>query len=114
MIADTVIFTHGDCDGICSGALALAANKNADIYFSNPVSILDDLDHAKDASRIIVSDIAINLSFARPIKNKIGLLSEKSRGHIHRPSPAASQVPGKLADTPPGRMRVGAYLCSFL
>ncbi len=78
MIADTVIFTHGDCDGICSGALALAANKDADVYFSNPVSILDDLDHAKDASRIIVSDIAINQSFARLLKNKIGQLSKKA------------------------------------
>ncbi len=78
MIADTVIFTHGDCDGICSGALALAANQNADIYFSNPVSILDDLDHAKDASRIIVSDIAINLSFARLLKNKVGQLLKKA------------------------------------
>lgn len=94
MIADTVIITHGDCDGICSGALALAANKNADIYFSNPVSILDDLDQAKGVDRIIVLDIAINMAFARPIKNKVGLLSKKAEVIYidHHPLPPRFRV----------------------
>ena len=67
MLAGTVIFTHGDCDGICSGALALAAHKDAEIFFTNPVSLREDIDKAVDADRVIICDIAINPAFARDI-----------------------------------------------
>ena len=32
----TIIFTHGDTDGLCCGALALAANGDSPLYFTNP------------------------------------------------------------------------------
>jgi single-stranded-DNA-specific exonuclease len=34
----TIIPTHGDSDGICAGALALAANPGSPLYFTNAVS----------------------------------------------------------------------------
>lgn len=90
----TIIFTHGDCDGICSGALAMAANQKADVHFSNPVSIAEDLDLAKESDRIIVCDIAINTAFARPIKNKIGALLKKAEVTYidHHPLPPRFNV----------------------
>jgi len=101
MAADTVIFTHGDCDGICSGALALAASKKADIYFSNPVSIVEDLEQANGAERIIVCDIAINQAFVREIKNKIGKLSKKANVTYidHHPLPPRFNVSWLVHDT---------------
>ncbi len=97
----TVIFTHGDCDGICSGALALAAHEDASIFFSNPVSILDDLDEADGAGRIIVCDIAINLPRARAVKNKIAQLSKKAEVFYidHHPRPPRFNVSWLVHDT---------------
>ncbi|BAI62468.1 putative phosphoesterase [Methanocella paludicola SANAE] len=101
MPAETVIFTHGDCDGICSGALALAAHEGAPVFFSNPVSILDDLDEAKDADRIVVCDIAINLPRARDIKNKVTKLSKKAEVIYidHHPKPPRFNVSWLVHDT---------------
>jgi RecJ-like exonuclease len=101
MPAGTVIFTHGDCDGICSGALALAAHKDAAVFFSNPVSILDDLDEAKDAGRIVVCDIAINLPRARAIKNKVTQLSKKAEVIYidHHPRPPRFNVSWLVHET---------------
>lgn len=78
MPSTTVIFTHGDCDGMCSGALALAANEGAAIHFTNPVAILDDLGQAEGADRVIVCDIAINPHFAPALVKKIDLLAKKA------------------------------------
>jgi RecJ-like exonuclease len=101
MAADTVIFTHGDCDGICSGALALAASKKADLYFSNPISVLEDLDHAEGAEHIIVCDIAINPAFARSIRNRMGKLLKKADiTYIdHHPLPPRFNVSWLVHDT---------------
>lgn len=74
---ETIIFTHGDCDGICSGALALAANRNARIYFSNPISIIEDLGHAVGLKRAIVCDVAINAAYAQPLRKKISTQLKK-------------------------------------
>ena len=41
--AKTLILTHGDSDGICSGAIAKTAYPDAYVYFTNPVSLLDEL-----------------------------------------------------------------------
>ena len=65
----TIIFTHGDCDGVCSGALALAANPGARVFFSSPRSILSDLEEAKGFERLIASDLAINISTSRQFKD---------------------------------------------
>jgi len=72
------IITHGDADGICSGAIAYSIFKNSNILFSNPVNLLSTLNEIpSDASRIIVSDIAIIDNDAKKIEEKIMQLSKK-------------------------------------
>ena len=51
------IITHGDSDGICSGALALAAYKNAKLFFSHPIGLADDLRQVD--GDVIICDIAL-------------------------------------------------------
>ncbi|TFG27510.1 hypothetical protein EU527_18475 [Candidatus Thorarchaeota archaeon] len=58
----TVILTHGDLDGITSGAIALLSYPRSDFYFTKPSQIHQDLSRvAKDKPSIVhISDIAIN------------------------------------------------------
>lgn len=57
-----VLLTHGDLDGITSGAIALLAFPGSELYFTRPSQIHQDLYRlAKDRPDIVhVSDIAIN------------------------------------------------------
>lgn len=57
--ARTLILTHGDSDGICSGALAKSAYPDAYVYFTSPVSLLDKLNLIEDVETLIICDIAI-------------------------------------------------------
>ncbi len=100
MHAGTVIFTHGDCDGICSGALALAASGSAAVYFSNPVSILGDLERAGGADRVIVCDIAIDRYSAAAVRKRLGLLAKKADVVYidHHPLPPRFNVSWLLHD----------------
>lgn len=60
-MSKTVILCHGDCDGMTSGAIALAANPGSRIWLTNPVRLDDDLKRIKDIpERIIITDIALN------------------------------------------------------
>lgn len=54
----TLILTHADSDGICAGALAFAAFPDARIFFTKPVSLLEDLQDVREG-RIILCDIAL-------------------------------------------------------
>jgi RecJ-like exonuclease len=56
----TLILTHGDSDGVCSGAIAKSAYPEADVYFTSPVGILDDLNIADAYRNVIICDIAID------------------------------------------------------
>ncbi|NHJ87062.1 MAG: DHH family phosphoesterase [Asgard group archaeon] len=56
----TMIFCHGDCDGMTAGAIALGANPGARIWLTNPVSLDQDLKKVKQKiERIIITDIAL-------------------------------------------------------
>lgn len=46
------IFTHGD--GICAGAIALAANPDAHVFFTHPFGLIEDLNVAEDQDTVIV------------------------------------------------------------
>lgn len=60
-MGQTVIMCHGDCDGITSGAIVLAANPGSRIWLTNPISLDDDLRKIRDTpERIIITDIALN------------------------------------------------------
>jgi RecJ-like exonuclease len=91
----SIIFTHADSDGLCSGALALAANGDSPIFFTNPVSVLTDIDEARGYDRIIVCDIAINLPRSQQMKDKFqGLAKESEVIYIdHHPLPPGFDVP---------------------
>ncbi len=60
-MGQTIIMCHGDCDGITSGAIALAAIPGSRIWLTNPISLDDDLRRIRDKpERIIITDIALN------------------------------------------------------
>lgn len=54
-----LIFTHGDADGICAGAIALAANLDAHVLFSSPYSLLEDLSNVRDSDKAIICDVSL-------------------------------------------------------
>jgi single-stranded-DNA-specific exonuclease len=62
LMSKSVILTHGDLDGITSGAIALLVFPGSDFYFTRPSQVHQDLYRvAKDKPEILhVSDIAIN------------------------------------------------------
>lgn len=54
------IITHGDCDGICAGALVLSIYTGSKVVFSNPVRLYETLKKIDKNETIIVCDIAVN------------------------------------------------------
>ncbi len=74
----SVIFTHGDSDGICSGALALAACGDSPVFFTNPVSVLTDIEEAMGYDRVVVCDIAINLPRSKQMRDRFESLAKRS------------------------------------
>ncbi|MFH1237469.1 MAG: DHHA1 domain-containing protein [Candidatus Aenigmatarchaeota archaeon] len=88
----TIILTHSDSDGICAGAVALSRFPDAQVFFTKPVSFVEDL-KACDAGRIIITDIAIT---HKDIPEIIRILEDKSRdGEIlyfdHHPLPDSAR-----------------------
>lgn len=67
----TLILTHADTDGICSGALALAANPRATVFFTNPVAVIDDSRSAEAYDRVVICDIAINISTSEALRRRM-------------------------------------------
>ncbi|MGA2572746.1 MAG: DHHA1 domain-containing protein [Candidatus Methanomethylicaceae archaeon] len=51
------ILAHGDTDGICSGAIALAAIKGAKLFFTHPTGLAEDLKQVD--GDLTVCDIAL-------------------------------------------------------
>lgn len=98
---NTLILTHGDSDGICSGALALAACGKARIVFTNPISILEDVKHAEKYDRILVCDVAINICTAWQLKAEMSELSKETElTYIdHHPLPGGFKAPWLIHDT---------------
>ncbi|MGQ9513856.1 MAG: DHHA1 domain-containing protein [Thermoproteota archaeon] len=56
------IISHGDCDGICSSALALAYSPDASIFFSHPAGLANDLRHVEEGD-VLICDIALTRDF---------------------------------------------------
>lgn len=56
----SLILTHGDSDGVCSGAIAKSAYPDADVYFTSPVGVVDELDLAEGYKNVIICDIAVD------------------------------------------------------
>ncbi|MCD6538061.1 DHH family phosphoesterase [Candidatus Bathyarchaeota archaeon] len=72
------IFTHGDVDGLCAGAIALAAYPDANVFFTHPYGLEGDLHEAKDADRIIICDIALSESHLNGLLKAFSKIAETS------------------------------------
>lgn len=95
------IFTHSDGDGICAGALALAANPNAKVFFTHPHGLLEDLENAGEGDVVIICDIALPEDNLQAILNKFSVLSDLGGlTYIdHHPLPEGlsnKDIPGKV------------------
>ncbi len=100
----TVILTHGDTDGVCSGAMALKAFPGAILHFSKPVGLLEDLSIANEGDRVIICDIAINEIHCEELVGRLERLSEEGEVFYidHHPPPRRiSRIPGKVSYSDP-------------
>jgi len=73
------IFTHSDGDGICSGALALAANPEAKVFFTHPVGLLEDLNNAGASDVVIICDIALSENNIPQILERFSEINDSGR-----------------------------------
>ncbi|MGQ9478774.1 MAG: hypothetical protein ACUVQ0_01970 [Thermoproteota archaeon] len=55
---ESIILTHGDCEGICAGAIVLSATKASRMMFTNPANLLSDL-RTIESGHIFITDIAL-------------------------------------------------------
>ncbi|MHA2117929.1 MAG: hypothetical protein ACW98J_03335, partial [Candidatus Thorarchaeota archaeon] len=76
----SVVLTHGDLDGITSGAIALLAFPGSDFYFTRPSQVHQDLYRvAKNRPvTVSVSDIAINSKKFDDILDALDRFSEST------------------------------------
>ncbi|NHI83880.1 MAG: DHH family phosphoesterase [Candidatus Thorarchaeota archaeon] len=95
-----VVLTHGDLDGITSGAIALLAFPRADLYFTKPSQIHQDLYRvAKDQSDVVhISDIAINSKRFDDILRALDKFSDSTRIHWTDHHPLTARQKKKLSD----------------
>ena len=76
----SIIFTHGDCDGICAGAIAKSAFPDSTVFFTSPVSLLGELNNlARNYDYIVICDIAIDEKTVPQLKIKLDELDAKSK-----------------------------------
>ena len=73
----TIIFTHGDSDGICSGSIAKSAYPDADVFFTSPVSLSRRLEMAAGYENVIICDIAVDERACGELYQKLEKISEK-------------------------------------
>lgn len=75
----SIIFTHGDCDGICAGAIAKRAFPDSSIFFTSPVSLLGELNTINENyDNIVICDIAIDEKTFPQLKIKLNELDTRS------------------------------------
>lgn len=94
-----LILAHGDCDGVCSAALALRFLGEGEIFFTHPSGLLEDLIDCEkhlDPKRILILDIAIDERFLDELSRKLKSLAEESVEIIyvdHHPSTSRAELP---------------------
>jgi len=97
-----LIFSHGDTDGLCVGAIVLAANPEAQVFFTNPYRLLEDLNVVSDYDNVFICDISISEARQNQIIERFSELNEKGElTYIdHHPLPTAitaCDIPGTRA-----------------
>ena len=89
-IGSSIIFSHGDSDGICSASIAKNAFYHSDVYFTSPVNLLDKLNSMSEGyDNIIICDIAVDERTHEALFEKINKLCEVSNVYYidHHPIP---------------------------
>jgi RecJ-like exonuclease len=87
----SIIFTHGDCDGICAGAVVISAFPDSTVFFTSPVSLLGELNNlAGNYDNIMICDIAIDEKTFPELKIKLNDFETESNITYmdHHPSSA--------------------------
>lgn len=72
----SLILTHGDSDGVCSGAIAKSAYPDADIYFTSPIGVVEELHLAEGYKNVIICDIAVDESKCGELFTKLYEIAE--------------------------------------
>ena len=98
---NTLIFTHGDTDGLCAGAIVLAANSNAQVSFTNPYHLLEDLRAVRNSEKVVICDISlIESRLAQTLKRFSEIETEGALTYIdHHPLPTTisnEDIPGRV------------------
>ena len=95
------VFTHSDGDGVCAGALALAANPDARVFFTHPYGLLGDLEAVRAGDKVIICDIAFSEDSLLAILERFSAISRD--GELiyidHHPLPeglAVKDIPGRI------------------
>jgi RecJ-like exonuclease len=97
----TFILTHGDTDGICAGALALVLHPDANLLFTNPYRLVDNLKKIPLGDNVIICDVSLQEVQTTQILEHFSKISEKgSLTYIdHHPLPniiRKEDIPGKV------------------
>ncbi|WP_340818475.1 DHHA1 domain-containing protein [Methanolobus sp. WCC4] len=74
----SLILTHGDSDGVCSGAIAKSAYPDADVYFTSPIGVVDELDLAEEYRNVIICDIAVDESKCSKLFRRLEEIAENA------------------------------------
>ncbi len=88
----TLIFAHGDADGIVSAAISLAALKSeSKVFFTHPAGLYEDMVHnIKYENKIVIVDIALNEAHLEEFYKYISALSRRGVEIVyidHHPEP---------------------------
>ena len=94
-----VVLTHGDVDGITSGAIGLLAFPGADLYFTRPSQIHADLYRvARDRPDVVsVSDIALNAMRFDDIMRALSRFPRETSIHWTDHHPMAAKYKRRLS-----------------
>jgi len=90
------VLAHGDCDGMCSAALVLAARPSSNVFFTKPSKILEDLRGIRDYERVVICDIAVPETRTEDVLATLRELSSSSRDLLyidHHPLPEGFVAP---------------------
>ncbi|MEE8570173.1 MAG: DHHA1 domain-containing protein [Candidatus Bathyarchaeia archaeon] len=98
---DVFIFTHGDTDGICAGAIVLSAYPDAKLIFTNPYRLLEDLDMVSYSDTVIICDISLPENCVTEILKRFSEIADA--GELiyidHHPLPESiltEEIPGRV------------------
>ena len=64
-------------DGLCAGAVALAANPDAHIFFTHPFGLMEDLNEAEDEDTVIICDTALSESHLPQLLERFSTIARK-------------------------------------